>query len=181
MSTLIDIQWAYMLICVHTSCRGGIMSLINCPECQREISDSAKSCPNCGYIIRKATIKQRRKSVIRIIKYIFIAIVISATIFGIVYVVNRSNELHATYNEMVQEVNQQNEEYQRNKTEIDSLALELNSVEEDSEEYYKIRAKLKKLIPSLFSDEKNGFTHGKDYLFKMIDMLSALNESSKNG
>lgn len=27
------------------------MSLINCPECHREISDNAKSCPHCGYPI----------------------------------------------------------------------------------------------------------------------------------
>ncbi len=25
------------------------MALINCPECQKEISDRVKSCPNCGY------------------------------------------------------------------------------------------------------------------------------------
>ena len=25
------------------------MSLINCPECGKEISDKAKMCPNCGY------------------------------------------------------------------------------------------------------------------------------------
>lgn len=25
------------------------MALINCPECGKEISDTAKSCPNCGY------------------------------------------------------------------------------------------------------------------------------------
>lgn len=29
------------------------MSLINCPECKREISDKAKCCPNCGYELRK--------------------------------------------------------------------------------------------------------------------------------
>lgn len=27
------------------------MSLINCPECQKEISDKAASCPHCGYPI----------------------------------------------------------------------------------------------------------------------------------
>ncbi len=27
------------------------MSLIHCPECQKEISEQAKSCPNCGYPI----------------------------------------------------------------------------------------------------------------------------------
>ena len=25
------------------------MALINCPECGKEISDSAMNCPNCGY------------------------------------------------------------------------------------------------------------------------------------
>ena len=25
------------------------MSLIHCPECGKEISDKAESCPNCGY------------------------------------------------------------------------------------------------------------------------------------
>lgn len=28
------------------------MALINCPECNREISDSALSCPQCGYHLR---------------------------------------------------------------------------------------------------------------------------------
>ena len=27
------------------------MALIKCPECGKEISDTAKSCPNCGYMI----------------------------------------------------------------------------------------------------------------------------------
>ena len=29
------------------------MSLINCPECGKEISDRANSCPNCGYPIKE--------------------------------------------------------------------------------------------------------------------------------
>lgn len=29
------------------------MALINCPECNREISDSAKVCPNCGFKLKK--------------------------------------------------------------------------------------------------------------------------------
>lgn len=29
------------------------MSLINCPECNKEISDTAVNCPNCGYKIGK--------------------------------------------------------------------------------------------------------------------------------
>lgn len=31
------------------------MALINCPECQKQISDQAQSCPQCGYpLARKA-------------------------------------------------------------------------------------------------------------------------------
>lgn len=29
------------------------MALINCPECGKEISDKAESCPNCGYVLVK--------------------------------------------------------------------------------------------------------------------------------
>lgn len=25
------------------------MALIKCPECEREVSDNAEKCPNCGY------------------------------------------------------------------------------------------------------------------------------------
>ena len=27
------------------------MALINCPECKREVSDQAYSCPHCGYVM----------------------------------------------------------------------------------------------------------------------------------
>lgn len=29
------------------------MALINCPECKRETSDQARSCPQCGYPIKQ--------------------------------------------------------------------------------------------------------------------------------
>ena len=31
------------------------MALINCPECSKEVSDSAPSCPNCGYPLASKT------------------------------------------------------------------------------------------------------------------------------
>lgn len=31
------------------------MAIINCPECKKEISDSVKSCPHCGYKFNKNT------------------------------------------------------------------------------------------------------------------------------
>ena len=29
------------------------MSLINCPECEKQVSNEAKRCPNCGYPLQK--------------------------------------------------------------------------------------------------------------------------------
>ena len=42
-----------MLLKVLNRNRRIIMPLIKCPECQQEISDTAKSCPNCGYAIKQ--------------------------------------------------------------------------------------------------------------------------------
>ena len=36
------------------------MALINCPECGKDVSDTAKTCPNCGYSVQK-WVKQQRK------------------------------------------------------------------------------------------------------------------------
>ncbi len=33
------------------------MAMIKCPECGKEISDKAVSCPNCGYLIRQEPIE----------------------------------------------------------------------------------------------------------------------------
>ena len=35
------------------------MSLINCPECNHKISSNAKSCPKCGYTLKKKDIEQQ--------------------------------------------------------------------------------------------------------------------------
>ena len=29
------------------------MALMNCPECNKEISDTVRTCPNCGYKIKR--------------------------------------------------------------------------------------------------------------------------------
>ncbi len=40
------------------------MALIKCPECGKEISDTAKSCPNCGYRIKRPKNNVKRKLII---------------------------------------------------------------------------------------------------------------------
>ena len=36
------------------------MALINCPECNNEVSDKAEICPNCGFGGAKYIIRQKR-------------------------------------------------------------------------------------------------------------------------
>lgn len=35
------------------------MALITCPECGKNVSESAESCPNCGYSIKKHVLKEK--------------------------------------------------------------------------------------------------------------------------
>ena len=55
------------------------MPLIKCPECQQEISDTAKSCPNCGYAIKQQEFYKNSK---KVLKYIVIVAVILIIIFS---------------------------------------------------------------------------------------------------
>ena len=41
------------------------MSLIHCPECKKQISNTAKECPNCGYQLEKERKKENDKRMIR--------------------------------------------------------------------------------------------------------------------
>ena len=36
------------------------MSLIKCPECDKEISDKVKSCPHCGYPLQEEVDKAQK-------------------------------------------------------------------------------------------------------------------------
>ncbi len=38
--------------------KSGEMALMNCPECSKQISDQAKSCPNCGWVVPKKQIPE---------------------------------------------------------------------------------------------------------------------------
>lgn len=39
------------------------MALINCPECNNEVSDKAVSCPNCGFPIQEQSFKSASSSI----------------------------------------------------------------------------------------------------------------------
>lgn len=61
------------------------MSMINCPECGAEISDSAKNCPECGYPISKSKSKKK----IWIIRIAALAVIMLLVVSGTYYLENR--------------------------------------------------------------------------------------------
>lgn len=61
------------------------MALITCPECKKEISDQAKSCPHCGYKLPKTkktlSTHQKKKGVIVIIGVLLALAIVGAGYF----------------------------------------------------------------------------------------------------
>ena len=51
------------------------MALIKCPECGKEVSSGAESCPNCGHPISKKGKKKKKGSCLSVILFIIIAFV----------------------------------------------------------------------------------------------------------
>ena len=67
------------------------MALINCPECKKEVSDSALSCPHCGFQLKekekvvKSQVKIPKKKHSAFLTWVII-IAILMTIFYITYI-----------------------------------------------------------------------------------------------
>lgn len=61
------------------------MALINCPECNKEISDTTKSCPHCGYSLKEEITKTELGSIEKnaLSGFLWIVIGIVATIIGV--------------------------------------------------------------------------------------------------
>lgn len=87
------------------------MALINCPECQKEISNEAKTCPNCGFDLHREEKANIKKTVLSIIG-IIIAIILIVVIYDACTV---------SPEEASEKLRQQKEEVQRIQDEIDDL------------------------------------------------------------
>ena len=58
------------------------MALIKCPECEHEVSDTAITCPNCGYTLKKEITQQKRASFFSKFKVPIIIVLIIGAIAG---------------------------------------------------------------------------------------------------
>lgn len=79
------------------------MALIKCPECEKEISDTVKRCPNCGYRIKK----KANKRIILTISIIMIILAIGG-IGGGIYINTYNNKVaqqaEKDYNDLLYKV-----------------------------------------------------------------------------
>lgn len=60
------------------------MAIINCPECSKEISDTVKTCPNCGFSIKKQKNKKSKKKALIITTSIIGIFIIAFVIVGFI-------------------------------------------------------------------------------------------------
>lgn len=70
------------------------MALIKCPECGKEISDKAASCPNCGYESFKKKKKITKKSavIIGVIVAVIVFVIAMLLLFQLVFKNNKLNK-----------------------------------------------------------------------------------------
>ena len=91
------------------------MALIKCPECQKEISDQSKICPNCGYRLNAMSIEGKNK----IKKMIFSVIGIIVVIILIVVV----------YDACTVSIDELSEDLRKSKQELEDIQDEIDDLE----------------------------------------------------
>lgn len=108
------------------------MPLINCPECQKLISDQSYACPHCGYSLKAPLPSQEKKerfSLISFLVKIFVAIIFFSFVYTYVSsktgdISNNSSSSRVVSNENVEiEATAQQiiNEYQNNEVRGDAL------------------------------------------------------------
>lgn len=79
------------------------MSLINCPECNKQISSSADACPNCGHPVKRvpiepvvAAVPERREETFPIWAIVPLVILGVIVIFGLIYMLQEDERADDT-------------------------------------------------------------------------------------
>jgi len=57
------------------------MALINCPECKKEVSEKAQTCPHCGFQLRDDDLPRKPKKVNGCLSVLIIAVVLISVMF----------------------------------------------------------------------------------------------------
>lgn len=110
------------------------MALIKCPECNKEISDTAKRCPSCGY---KFPIKNKRT--ICIICFVIIAIII---IISSIILYTHSQPLYKYKHQIIETLN----DYKNDTISYDTAYKKINAIGSKVDKEYEDEKDLSKRI-----------------------------------
>ena len=108
------------------------MALIKCKECGKEISDTAKKCPNCG-----VTLKSNTRIIIVVVTILFL-------IVGIGLYCYNKNKKEKEYRETIEQIRQTED----NIKELERIKREYEEVYYMEDSYYRTR-KLQELQKDL--------------------------------
>ena len=79
------------------------MALVECPECKKQVSDTAKVCPSCGYKLDAEKVKKRNKIIKRSILFILLATIVIGLSIYIPYESERTRIALIEYERMLEE------------------------------------------------------------------------------
>lgn len=98
------------------------MALIKCPECNKEISNTAKRCPNCGY-----KLPNNKKNIKKETKITLIIVILIIIFLGFTFIEIKDDPLYLyTNKEQRKEIRKEIENIQKGNNEIKQLIEERN-------------------------------------------------------
>ena len=110
------------------------MALIKCPECNKEISDTAKRCPNCGY---KFPIKNKKNICIIILIIIAIVVIVCGSLLYI-----HSQPLYKYKHQIIETLN----DYKNDTISYDKAYKKINAIESQVNKEYEKEKDLSKRL-----------------------------------
>ena len=79
------------------------MALVECPECKKQVSDTAKVCPSCGYKLDAEKVKKRNKIIKRSILFILLATIVIGLSIYIPYELERTRKAKLAFERWLEE------------------------------------------------------------------------------
>lgn len=114
------------------------MALINCPECNREISNSTKVCPNCGYKLKgKSKVKA---IIIAIVAIVLVLAVAFVSIIGLIIKEEYSDSTSSdsiSYQEQIEDIEETIDLEKSNVEETESEETESSDNDSDIDPNFK--------------------------------------------
>ncbi|SEM59343.1 zinc-ribbon domain-containing protein [Butyrivibrio sp. ob235] len=141
------------------------MAMIECPECKRPISDQAKSCPHCGYPLRKQnnSISQRDDDGFTTWQKILLVCLVIVGVLGIIYIINyfkKPTTTSSLYDETYLNPYSGNNSYSNNNSYSRNYSYKSSADDFDYEYYTNRNRDLVKTVTKVYSNSSYTICEG---------------------